>query len=109
MDQALVVFRRLLGDGEATTGCGVMRGSRERDRRPRSFPGEGERFGWRCAGAGELQPSVRRVDLLQNKIEQGYQKVRRVVENWIEERGRAQAHRRRRIRRRMAAASAGLR
>jgi hypothetical protein len=47
---APAAFRRLLSDGEATTGNSSTRGARELDRLLRLLPEMSERGGWRHAG-----------------------------------------------------------
>jgi hypothetical protein len=60
------MLRQLLGDEEATTVCRRTRRPRERERRPRLLPEEGEWGGWSGAGDGELWPMDDCVDFLRD-------------------------------------------
>jgi hypothetical protein len=73
-----VVFRLSSNDGDGAMEFNVLRGARKRDRRPRSFPGEGEGIGW-SSEARRCHPVVAvLLDSLQNKIGEMVREMRRV-------------------------------
>jgi hypothetical protein len=76
---APAAFRRLLSDGEATTGNSSMRGARELDWLLRLLPDVSGRGGWRRGGRKCTSVIVVVLDLLQVWENRGHEEERHVV------------------------------
>jgi hypothetical protein len=90
--RAPAMFWRSLVYGDDTTALSVARRTREHGRRSRLCPAEGEKGGWRAAGADELRLVISGIDLLRIRRGKGVWEERRVEGRRLGEGGGALAH-----------------